>query len=182
MIHLPPAASAMLLVITVLGAWLDIRRVEVPNWLAVASVILGVGLNLFLYGVRGLMVAAAGMILAASTYFVLNLLRIANLGRLKLMAPVGAIIGPWNWLLVCTLSVILGVPIAIVVAFFTAKLHQTGATKGLIVREFFQFLPPYHTADEHRLRRHNGLIMHHGSLFAIGVLFLLSITAVWVSR
>jgi len=92
MIHLPPAASAMLLVITVLGAWLDIRRVEVPNWLAVASVILGVGLNLFLYGVRGLMVAAAGMILAASTYFVLNLLRIANLGRLKLMAPVGAII------------------------------------------------------------------------------------------
>ena len=182
MIHLPLMASATLVVVTVLGAWLDIRRVEVPDWLSIAGVMFGVGLNLFFFGVRGLIVAAAGLSLAVCTYFALHLLRMVNLGRLKVMAPVGAIVGPWNWLLICALSVILGLPIAIVVALSTARLHQTGATKGMVVREFFQFLPPFHKADKLSLRRHNGLIMRHGSVIAVGVLFFLAITAVWVRR
>ena len=42
MIHLPLMASATLVVVTVLGAWLDIRRVEVPDWLSIAGVMFGV--------------------------------------------------------------------------------------------------------------------------------------------
>jgi len=173
--------SVMLLVVTALGAWLDFRRVEVPNWLSVAGVILGVGLNQYLFGVRGLMVAAAGVTLAVGTYGLLHLLRNAGLGRLKLMAPVGAIVGPTNWLLICVFAVLLGIPIAVYAAS-TVRLQRIGATKGLILREFLQFLPPYHGNDELRLSLHHDIAAPQGSLIAVGALFLLAVTAVWASR
>jgi len=182
MTHLPLLASAMLLAVTVLGVWLDMRRVEVPGWLTVAGVLLGVGLNQFLFGVQGLVLAAAGAALAVAASAALHVLRIADFGRLKLMVPVGAIVGPRNWLLICGFSVLLGVPIAIFVAFRTARLRQTGATKALIIRDFLQFLPPYQIANERRALSHHGLIMRHSSLIAIGVLLFLAITAVWASR
>ena len=182
MTHLILPASATLLVIAVLGAWLDIREVKIPAWLSIAGVILGAGLNFSLFGVHGLILALAGLGATAVTYAALHLLRIADFGRFKLMAPVGAIVGPTNWLLICVFSVILGVPVAIFTAFSTAQLQQTGAIKGTIVREFLHFLPPYHISDRRPLRQHNGYIMRHGSLAAIGILFFLAMSAVWISR
>ena len=182
MTHVLLITSAMLLVVTVLGAWIDFRRIEVPNWLSVAGVILGVALNQFLFGVHGLMVAGAGLTLAVATYGLRHLLRIAGLDRLKLMAPVGAIVGPNNWLLICVFAVLLGVPIAVLAASSTVRLQRIGATKGLIIREFLQFLPPYHGNDELRLSLHHDIAAPQGSLIAVGALFLLAVTAVWASR
>lgn len=182
MTHLPPMAAAILLGVTILGALLDIRRIEVPGWLSITGVILGVGLNLFLFGLHGLLIAAAGLSLAIFTYLALHLLRVASIDRLKLMAPVGAIVGPWNWLTICLFSVVLGIPIAIVVALSTAQLHQTGGTKGMVIRDFVRFIPPYNSTVEHLRGGHKGLVMRHGALIAIGALFFLATTTVWMLK
>ncbi len=179
MTHLSPMTSSALLAVSVLGALLDIRQTKVPGWLSIVGVILGIGLNLFVHGVDGLVTAAAGFSLAVSTYLVLYPLRGASLDRLKLMAPVGAIVGPWNWLMVCLFST-LGIPLAIVIALSTAHLRESGTTKGLIIRDVFRFLPPYYKLDELSRRRKNGTIPALEHLAAVAVLLFLASAAVLV--
>lgn len=181
MTHLAPLASATLLGVTLLGAALGVRRIEIPGWLSITVVALGIGLNLFLSGAHGVVIALAGLILAVSTYLMLHRLRVVGISQLKLAAPIGAIVGPWNWLIVVLLAVVIGIPISIAIALSTSQLHQTGATKAIVIRDFCRFMPPYNVTDNHP-GRHGGFVIHHDALLAIGVLSFLSITTALALR
>ncbi|MDX2181298.1 MAG: A24 family peptidase [Bryobacteraceae bacterium] len=72
------------------ATWFDLRERRIPNWLCAAGFALGVALHWR----DGLLGAALAMAIYAPLY----LLRGVGAGDVKLMAAVGAIAGPWNWL------------------------------------------------------------------------------------
>src|SRR5579871_918007 len=94
----PLILRAVLLLLVILAAIWDIRFRRVPNWLTLTGVLIGVGLNSFLYESAGLWASLEGLGLALLIYFPLFLLRGMGAGDAKLMAAVGALAGPMNWL------------------------------------------------------------------------------------
>src|ERR1700689_4273619 len=97
--YLPPVVQVVLVLIVVTAGIYDLRYRRIPNWLVLAGLVMGFGLNTFLFELTGLTRAALGMGLALLIYFPLYLLRAMGAGDAKLMAAVGSVVGPGNWIL-----------------------------------------------------------------------------------
>src|SRR4051812_45965159 len=90
------AAQALLGILILAAAGYDIRYRRIPNWLVLAGIVIGFAWNLYSSGWSGLGHAAAGLGLGFALYFPLYLLRARGAGDVKLLAAVGAIVGPGN--------------------------------------------------------------------------------------
>ncbi len=91
MTYLRPIVQVLLLLLVIPAALYDSRQRRVPNWLALAGLLLGIGLNSFLYESTGLLTSLKGLGVAFLIYFPLYLLRAMGAGDVKLMAAIGAI-------------------------------------------------------------------------------------------
>src|SRR5580704_3971926 len=109
------AAQILLGILTLVAAGFDIRYRRIPNWLVLAGIVAGFVWNLYSSSWSGLGHAAAGLGLGFALYFPLYLLRARGAGDVKLLAAVGAIVGPMNCFWVFLLTALLGGAIAMVV-------------------------------------------------------------------
>lgn len=87
------------------ASWFDLRERRVPNWLCAAGFALGVALDW-----RG---GLLGSGLALSVYAPLYFLRGVGAGDVKLMAAMGALAGPVNWLGVFAFSSVVSLAAAL---------------------------------------------------------------------
>src|SRR5579871_3531434 len=94
----PPIIEIGLCVLVLVAAGYDLRRRRIPNWLAGAGLVFGLGLNSFLYEAPGLRLALLGMGLALVIYVPIYALHGIGAGDVKLMAAIGAIVGPAYWI------------------------------------------------------------------------------------
>jgi prepilin peptidase CpaA len=76
------------------AAWYDVRSYRIPNLLTVPGAALGIALNALLPSGLGLTAGLAGFALALFGLLPLYLLRVWGAGDVKLMAVVGAFLGP----------------------------------------------------------------------------------------
>ena len=84
------------------AAWHDVRSFRIPNAITVPGVLIGIALNTFLPSGLGFTPALYGFALGLFGLLPLYLLRIWGAGDVKLMAVVGAFLGPaglWGSLL-----------------------------------------------------------------------------------
>jgi len=96
--YLPVVVQVLLALLVIPAAIWDVRQRRVPNWLTLPGLLVGIGLNAFLFESAGLWMALKGLGLAFLIYFPLYLLRGMGAGDVKLMAAVGAIVGrPTGW-------------------------------------------------------------------------------------
>ena len=95
--YLPPVLQVLLVLVVCAAAVRDIRTRRIPNWLTVSGVVAGMALNAFLFETPGLLDALKGLGFALLIYFPLFAIRAVGAGDAKLMAAVGAIVGPANW-------------------------------------------------------------------------------------
>jgi hypothetical protein len=174
--HIGIIADTLLLGFAALGAWVNRVIGFIPTWLAVLFAVLGLGSNLYFFGATGLVAAVLGLALATAVYLPLVRFRVLKLNDLELMAAIGAIVGPWNWLAIFLFTIGIGVPVAIILAFSTAQKAHSGITRGRIVRELLRFLPPYAAADELSLGKHEIARLSHPTLVLLAVLLF----QVWV--
>lgn len=91
--------KAAITVVVVLAATWDLRERRIPNWLTLAGIVAGFAIN------WKLALPGAALALAAQLPFLA--LRQTGAGDVKLMAAVGALAGPLNWLFVFAVSSIL---------------------------------------------------------------------------
>ena len=105
---LPVVLQVLLVLIVVTAGIYDLRYRRIPNWLVLAGLVLGIGLNTFLFDLEGLKRAALGMGLALLIYFPLYALRAMGAGDAKLMAAVGSIVGWQNWIVLFVVTALLG--------------------------------------------------------------------------
>jgi prepilin peptidase CpaA len=95
----------LLACLLMIAAWYDIKSHRIPNWLVASGTLLGLGLNSFLLagagfndvlapGGIGWVSALQGMGLGLIVLLPLYLMRAMGAGDVKLMAMVGAFLGP----------------------------------------------------------------------------------------
>jgi len=182
--YLPPVMQAVLLLMVVTAGIYDLRYRRIPNWLTLTGLILGFGLNTFLYPAEtsplgGLKRAALGMGLALLVYFPLYLLRAMGAGDAKLMAAIGSLVGPGNWIVLFVVTAILGGVTALIVLLFAGRIRKTFWNVGWIMSEVVHLRAPYHSSEELDVRSSRGMRMPHGAVIALGTIAFLAAKAVW---
>jgi len=178
----PPLVLQIALAALVLvAAATDIRSRRIPNWLTLSGVLAGILLNTLLAADgNNWQTSLAGMGLAFLVYFPLYLLRGMGAGDVKLMAAVGALMGPVNWFWIFVVSNILGGVAAIVLLLVKGGLWRTLSNLGYMLKELMFFRPPYLKREELDLASPRAVKMPHGVAIAMGSLLFLAAAWIWV--
>ena len=177
---LPPLVLQIILIAVVaVAAFYDIRYRRIPNWLVVAGLLLGIGLNSFLFEWQGLVFALKGLGFAFLIYFPLYLLRGMGAGDVKLMAAVGSIVGWRDWLGIFILTALLGGVVAIALLLSRKRLGKGLSNVGYLLVELLSFRPPYARSEELDVTSGKSMKLPHGVVIAWGCLFFLAAAWLW---
>lgn len=157
----------------VAAAVFDFRTRRVPNWLTLAGLFTGIGINSVLFKVPGLLTSIEGLGVACLIYFPLYMLRGIGAGDVKLMAAIGAVVGPANWLAIFVLTALLGGVAAILLMASKKRLGRTFDNIGLILVRLSHGQAPYASAPELDVRTGQGMRLPHAATIACGALMFL---------
>jgi prepilin peptidase CpaA len=177
MIHDVPSpsliSSGLLLVLVLIGGIYDFRFRRLPNWLTVGGTALGFLINLQILKGAGLGNAATGLGLAMLIYVPLYLLRAMGAGDVKLMAAIGAIVGPTNWLVIFLATALVGGVLALWLSAAKGRIRQVLFNVSFMVFELAHFRAPYRTNSALDVHCEAALRMPHGVSTAVGALLSL---------
>jgi prepilin peptidase CpaA len=179
----PPAIIQIVLaLIVVAAAMFDFRYRRVPNWLTLSGVIVGIGLNFFLFETEGLLDSLKGLGLAFLIYFPLYLLRGMGAGDVKLMAAVGSIVGWKNWLGILVITSLMGGIAAIVLITAKGRTRKTFENIWLILMSLRTGQTPYSQTPQLDVRSPEGVRLPHAVVIAFGSLGFLIAAAIWAPK
>jgi prepilin peptidase CpaA len=165
----------MILVAVVLTAAIsDLRSRRIPNWLSLTGIVAGLALNTFLYGSDGVVRSLEGLGTAFGIYFVLYLFRAMGAGDVKLMAAVGAFVGPGNWLMIFLITALLGGGIALAVLLSRKRMRKTWDNVLFIMSEMMHFRAPYMGREELSVKSQKAVTLPHGAVIGLGCLVFVS--------
>ena len=179
MFSLPaPGAEALLLLVVLGAAVYDVRYRRIPNWLSMSGVLLGLGLNAFLYqGWPGVRLSLQGLGMGFGVYFLLYMVRAMGAGDVKLMAAVGAIIGWRDWFGTFLITAIIGGLMALILVAYKRRVQKTLWNVSFILSELKSGRPAYMGKEELDVRSPKALGLPHGAVIAVGTIFFLALAA-----
>jgi prepilin peptidase CpaA len=169
------ATQVLLSILTLVAAGFDIRYRRIPNWLVLAGILTGFLWNLYSSGWSGLGHAATGFGLGFALYFPLYLLRARGAGDVKLLAAVGAIVGPGNCFWMFLLTAVLGGAIALVWLTIRGRVRHTFFNLSWIISDLTKLRAPYQSSEELDVKSNKGMRLPHGAMIAVGAAALLMI-------
>ena len=172
----PPAYIQLALVamVTIAALW-DLRFRRIPNWLTASGVVAGLAIQAGLGGWAGLRSAAFGLGLALLVYLPLFLLRAMGGGDVKLMAAVGAFLGPKNWIVAFLLISIAGGLIALLLALIKGRLSRTLHNVSIILSDLVRLRAPYGRNPELDVTSGAGITLPRGVVIALGTFAFLAL-------
>ncbi len=166
---LAPLALRLVLVgAALLAGWFDFRFRKIPNWLTLAGLLLGFALNFYLSGPDGLISSAEGLALATTIYLPLYLLRGMGAGDVKLMAAIGSLSGPADWLIIFLVTSLLGGIAGLVLVLSRKRFTHTWFNVLTLLGSLSRFQAPYRTNNELDVREKQSLRLPHGTVIACG--------------
>ncbi len=166
----PLVIRALLIAVVIPAAVFDFRSRHVPNWLTLSALVVGIGLNLFLFKTAGLWISLKGLGLACLVYFPLYFLRGMGAGDVKLMAAVGAMVGPANWFGIFLLTSLLGGVCALVLIAAKGRVRRTIENIWLGLKRLRAGSPPFVNHPQLDVRTNQGLRLPHAAVIAGGAL------------
>jgi prepilin peptidase CpaA len=175
MSYLPPVMQIILALLVLTAGVYDIRFRRIPNWLVLLGLILGLGLNSFLFLWAGLKLAGFGLGLAFLIYLPLYVLRGMGAGDVKLMAAIGSIVGPGNWVFIFIISGLLGGVYAVILMLATGRFRKTLWNIGYLVGEMMRFRAPHLGKEELDINSPKAMKLPHGAVIALGVMAFLGL-------
>ena len=167
------AIRILVAVIVVAAAATDLRSRRIPNWLTLSGVCAGLLLNWAISGLHGIGTAVSGMALGFGCYFVLYCLRAMGAGDVKLMAAVGAVVGPGNWVAVFIASALAGGVLAVALMIWKGRVKETLFNALFIAQELMHFRAPYNRRRDLDVKDPRALNMPHGVAIAAGTVICL---------
>lgn len=169
-----PTVLQLVLVATALAAALyDLRIRRIPNWINCSGVLLGLSLNAYFAGWSGAGTALGGLLAALCIYIPLYALKGMGAGDVKLMAAIGAIAGPGNWLHIFIVTALLGGVASVALVFWRGRIHQTMLNISIILTQLAKGKAPVEQNSALSIHNDQALKMPHGAIIAAGVgLFL----------
>lgn len=103
--------SMMILMLTPLvltAIYTDLRWSRIPNWLTVSAMTIGILVHAWTGGLQGTLSSLAGLGVGMGLFLLPYACKAIGAGDVKLMAAIGAIVGPSGILSVAALSVLMG--------------------------------------------------------------------------
>jgi prepilin peptidase CpaA len=116
-----------------LASWIDYSQRRVPNWLNLALLLIGFGVQAIYFGWSGLGTAALGMLLGFGLLIIPWMMHGMGAGDVKLMAAIGVWVGPWMTFLSFSIGAFLGGIAAIVMILSTGRLKMACANMAVIM-------------------------------------------------
>jgi prepilin peptidase CpaA len=174
--------QALLLLGVIPAAVIDLRIRRVPNWLTLTAASLGIALNCFLFETAGLWMSVKGIGLAMLIYFPLYMLRGMGAGDVKLMAAIGAIAGPANWLGILFLTACFGAVAAIVLVVAKGLVRRTVDNMWLLLVSLVNRQAPYTAYPQLDVQTDKGARLPHAAVIACGCIGFLIAAAIWAPR
>ncbi|MBZ5608149.1 MAG: prepilin peptidase [Acidobacteriia bacterium] len=179
----PPVVLQIILVLLVVPAAVyDLRFRRIPNWLVLAGLLLGLGLNSFLFEWTGLRASLLGLGVGLLVYFPLYMLRGMGAGDVKLMAAVGSIVGWADWLGIFFLTALIGGVAAIALLVSRQQLARGLSNVGYLLVEILCLRPPYARKEELDLGSPKSVKLPHGVVIAWGSVLFLGAAWIWAPR
>jgi prepilin peptidase CpaA len=139
---------ALLVVLILIAAVYDWKYRRIPNWLTLTGVVVGLGANVMLAGISGAWLSVSGAGLALLIYLPLYALRALGGGDVKLMAAIGALVGPFVWWWIFVYTALIGGVIALVVIVTRGRFQRTFKNLGMIVLSLVRLRRPADTNPE----------------------------------
>ncbi len=118
---------------TGVGAVLDLRSRRIPNWLTGSALFAGLLANALLHGFDGAMLALAGAALGLGLLLPFYAMRALGAGDVKLLAGVGALIGPTAVVSVAVYGGVVGGLLSLGVLLVRGRLVE-GLQRALVLR------------------------------------------------
>ena len=174
---MPLILKIIVLFLALIAGLTDIRTRRIPNWLVITGFVLGIALNSFLFEWAGLKSSLYGAGLAFAIYFVFYALRAMGAGDVKLMAAIGAIVGPRLWLIIFFFTAIAGGVIALVLLLAKGRLKRTLLNVSIMLHQLGHFHAPYQATEELDVRSGKALRLAHGATIALGTIVYLAADA-----
>lgn len=109
-----PLVSGIAMLVATIAALADLRNRRIPNWLTVSSLTLGVFVNVWQTGFGGAVTGLSGAALGLAILLPLYFLRAMGAGDVKLLAALGAIVGPLELVSIAVYSALVGGVVAAV--------------------------------------------------------------------
>jgi len=170
---MPVLLKIILIGVVLLAGAYDARYRKIPNWLSLSGLILGLGINILLSGWEGLGAAALGFGLAMLIYTPLYLVRGMGAGDVKLMAAIGAIAGPHDWLGIFIATALVGGLVSLAAIAIKKRAGQTLLNLTVILSELAQFRRPAKADARLDVRNPGTLRLPHAVNIAAGCLAFL---------
>ena len=171
---MPQALKVVVVALVLIAAIYDFRFRRIPNWLNVTGLALGIAVNWYLFARHGIVLAAFGLLLSLAVYLPLHLLRAMGAGDVKLMAAVGAIVGPHNWLGILICTALAGGLLGLAVSVAKGRLRETMYNMTVLLHELLHFRAPARAHKQLDVKNGRSLRLPHGVAIAAGsVAFLL---------
>jgi prepilin peptidase CpaA len=178
----PPVVFQVILVLLVgIAAGYDLRFRRIPNWLVLTGLLLGLGLNAFLFEWRGVRSSLLGIGLAFLIYFPLYLLRGMGAGDVKLMAAIGAMVGPANWFGIFIITALLGGVVAMILLLARGRLRTALWNIGFLLQRLGSLKAPY-AREELDISSPKSIKLPHGVVTAGGAVLFLAAAWMWAPR
>ncbi|ABE44462.1 A24 family peptidase [Polaromonas sp. JS666] len=117
--------AAVLLVLVAVAAGFDLKSRRIPNWLVLMGLITSLALQIIFSGIGGFKAWGLGLLVGFGVFLPLYLLRAMGAGDVKLMAMVGAFLGPVSALGAVLTTLVVGGALAIAVALRCGILKNT---------------------------------------------------------
>ncbi len=171
--------TSYLLLIAVLlavaAAIFDLRQHRIPNWLTYPGIILGFVFRGAVLGWKGLATALVGCLLAGGVMFLFFMVRAMGAGDVKIMAAIGAFVGPGSAAEVLLATAICGGVLAIGYALYRKRMISTLKNLASVLR--FHAWAGVQAHPEVNLDNPAALRMPYGLAIALGTLY--AFAAVW---
>jgi prepilin peptidase CpaA len=180
--HPPLIVQVLLLMLVIPAAMFDVKQRRVPNVIVLAGLLLGIGLNLFLYETDGLWMSLKGCGLAFLVYFPLYLVRGMGAGDVKLMAAIGAIVGTANWLGILVLTSLVAGAAAAAMVISRGRVSATLQNIWIILTSLRYGQAPYRSNPDLDVRSDKGIRLPHALMIACGAVGFLVVSAIWAPR
>ena len=171
--YLPILLQYLVAAIAITAAALDFRSRQVPNWLTLSGLIAGIAINSILYKAAGVLTSLEGIAAACLIYLPLYLLGGIGGGDVKLMAAIGALVGPGHWLLIFVFTALFGGAAALLFILFKKQFGRTILNVAAIVKRVCRGQAPYRGAPELDVRTSQGVGLPHAIVIACGALAFL---------
>ncbi|MGD8842111.1 MAG: A24 family peptidase [Gammaproteobacteria bacterium] len=117
-------ATATLIAVLSAAVWVDMREHRIPNLVSLGGILAGLCMHTWFYGLEGLLSGLGGMAVGLGVLLPFYIFKGMGAGDVKLMAAVGAFMGPHNVLLAVGLTLIGGSIAGIAILVYRKGLGQ----------------------------------------------------------